>query len=92
MPWQNVVGTVYHEMNEFRTDPDVSDAIQKNNNDFLGWMSRQGEECGDQPIFAAGRNLKRVFQQVQSATGPTFVQFLYSNAVHGAEGPIPRPH
>src|SRR5215472_5023709 len=27
-PWKNVVATLYHEMNEFRTDPDVRDAIE----------------------------------------------------------------
>jgi hypothetical protein len=92
-PWKNVVGTLYHEMNEFRTDADVSDAIQNQNNDFLGWMSREGEECGDQPIVAAGANLQRIFRQVQTDEGATtYVQFLYSNAVHGAEGPVAQAH
>jgi hypothetical protein len=94
-PWQNVVGTFYHELNEFRTDCDVDDAINNDNNDFLGWMSRQGEEIGDQPIFAAGNDLSRVFKQVK-VTGTKKisvpVQFLYSNFVHGAEGPISKPH
>lgn|SRR5262249_4411699 len=94
-PWKNVVGTFYHELNEFRTDCDVDDAINSNDNDFLGWMSRQGEEIGDQPIFAAGNDLSRVFKQVKvsgtkSISAP--VQFLYSNFVHGAEGPISKPH
>jgi len=93
--WKNVVGTFYHELNEFRTDADVDDAINGGNNDFLGWMSRQGEEIGDQPIFAAGNDLSRVFKQVK-ATGTKKtslpVQFLYSNFVHGAEGPISKPH
>ena len=52
-PWKNVVGTFYHELNEYRTDADVDDAIRNNNNDFLGWMSRDGEEIGDNPISAA---------------------------------------
>jgi hypothetical protein len=93
-PWKSVVGTLYHEINEFRTDPDINDAITKNNNDFLGWTSRQGYECGDQPIFEAGASLKLVFKQVKAAGGSTSVpvQFLYSNAVHGAEGPINAPH
>ena len=93
--WKNVVGTFYHELNEFRTDADVDDAINGGNNDFLGWMSRQGEEIGDEPIFAAGNDLSRVFKQVK-ATGTKKtslpVQFLYSNFVHGAEGPISKPH
>jgi len=56
-------------------------------------MSRQGLECGDQPIFAA-RNLNLIFQEiVASDGGPKIpVQFLYSNAVHGAEGPIATPN
>ena len=52
-PWKNVVATLYHEINEFRTDADVNDAIQTGNNDALGWTSRRGQECGDQPIFVA---------------------------------------
>lgn len=94
-PWKNVVGTFYHELNEFRTDADVDDAIENDNNDFLGWMSRQGEEIGDQPIFAAGNDLSRVFKEVK-VTGTKKisvpVQFLYSNFVHGGEGPISKPH
>jgi hypothetical protein len=91
--WKNVVATLYHEINEFRTDADVRDAIETQNNDALGWMSRQGLECGDQPIFAAGQHLERVFQEVTATGGGTRipVQFLYSNVVHGAEGPIPTP-
>jgi hypothetical protein len=91
--WKNVVATLYHEMNEFRTDADVRQAISTQNNDFLGWMSRSGRECGDQPIVAASA-LNLIFQEVsvaKSAT-PVPVQFLYSNAVHGAEGPIDSPH
>jgi hypothetical protein len=92
-PWKNVVGTLYHEINEFRTDADVGQAIRTNNNDFLGWMSRSGRECGDQPIVAA-RALELIFQEVAVArsTKRVPVQFLYSNAVHGAEGPIDAPH
>ena len=91
--WKNVVGTLYHEINEFRTDPDVNDAIINNSNDFLGWNSRSGREVGDQPIFAA-TNLNQVFKEVKASTGSKRlpVQFMYSNAVHGAEGPIAKPH
>lgn len=95
-PWKNVVGTLYHEINEFRTDADVNDAIQKNNNDFLGWTSRRGHEVGDQPVFKAGDlgTLKLVFKEVKASTGSRKmpVQFMFSNAVHGAEGPISEPH
>jgi hypothetical protein len=93
-PWKNVVGTLYHELNEFRTDADVNDAIQQGSNDFLGWTSRSGKEVGDQPIFKAGADLRLVFKEVQDAPrkGRVPVQFMYSNAVHGAEGPIAQPH
>jgi hypothetical protein len=92
--WKDVVGTLYHEMNEFRTDADVGDAIEQNNDDFLGWMGAQGE-IGDEPINAAGAagNLSLVFQEILLSVGGgrVPVQFLYSNAVHGAEGPIDQP-
>jgi hypothetical protein len=90
-PWKNVVGTLYHEISEFRTDADVNDAIMKNDDDFLGWTSRQGHECGDQPIFVA-TSLGQVFREVLASGKKTPVQFMFSNAVHGAEGPIKQPH
>lgn len=93
-PWKNVVATLYHELNEFRTDPDVQDTIKTGDSDFLGWTSRQGQEVGDFPIIAAGGDLQLVFKQVK-ATGKTFflpIQFQYSNFVHGPEGPIKKPH
>lgn len=90
-PWKSVVATLYHELNEFRTDADVNDAIETGSNDFLGWMSRSGSECGDQPI-AAAESLNLVFKQVTSGTSRLPVQFMYSNDVHGAEGPIASPH
>jgi hypothetical protein len=91
--WKNVVATLYHELNEFRTDADVNDAINKNDNDLLGWMSRSGKECGDQPIFVAS-SLNLIFKEVSATIGNRKipVQFMYSNAVHGAEGPIAKPH
>lgn len=95
-PWKNVVGTLYHEINEFRTDADVNDAIQNNSNDFLGWTSRRGHEVGDQPVFKAGQsgNLKLVFKEVSASNSSKKipVQLMYSNAVHGAEGPVAEPH
>ncbi len=91
-PWKNVVGTLYHEICEFRTDADVNDAIRTGDNDFLGWMSREGEECGDQPI--AANALELVFKEVREVQMKRRypVQLMYSNAVHGAEGPIDDPH
>ena len=43
--WKDVVGTLYHEINEFRTDADVGDAIEQNNDDFLGWMGRKARSA-----------------------------------------------
>jgi hypothetical protein len=87
-PWKNVVATFYHELCEVRTDCDVEDANRNNNISFLGWNSPQGEECGDLPIFE-DPGLNRVFQEIElaNAAGKSPVQFQYSNAVHGPEGP-----
>ena len=96
-PWKNVVATFYHELNEARTDADVEDAIRAGNDpnamNFLGWISQQGEECGDFPVFEVGSDLSKVFQEVRLTTGggTAPVQFQYSNAVHGPEGPVATP-
>jgi hypothetical protein len=96
-PWKNVVGTLYHELNEFRTDADVDDAIAAGNDPngvhFLGWTSRRGQEIGDYPISVANP-LTQVFREIKTSIKKFFlpVQFLYSNAVHGPEGPINKPH
>jgi hypothetical protein len=90
-PWKNVVATFYHELNEARTDPDVEQVIQGGHASLLGWTSRQGEECGDFPVFEANP-LTLVFQEVPIAgAGTAPVQFQYSNFVHGPEGLIPTP-
>jgi len=95
--WKNVVATFYHELNEARTDPDVEDAIRAGNDPaatkFLGWTSKQGEECGDFPVFEANP-LSQVFQEVKltDGSGTVPVQFEYSDAVHGPEGPLSQPH
>jgi len=97
-PWKNVVATFYHELNEARTDPDVEDAIRVGNSvravGFLGWTSQEGEECGDFPITEAEPDLNLVMQEVglTNGGGKVPVQFQYSNAVQGPEGPIPQPH
>jgi hypothetical protein len=91
-PWKNVVCTLYHELCETQTDPDVSDAIRQNDRRFLGFNSdNHGQEIGDQPISA--NSLDRVFKEVLTLPGPrpTPVQFMFSNAVHGAEGPSEKP-
>jgi hypothetical protein len=95
-PWKNVVATFYHELNEARTDADVEDAIRAGTDPsgakFLGWVSRQGEECGDFPVFEANP-LTLVFQEVPKTdgSGRIPVQFQYSVAVHGPQGPSPDP-
>jgi hypothetical protein len=97
-PWKNVVATFYHELNEARTDADVEDAIRAgsdpNANSFLGWVSDQGEEIGDFPVSEAGGDLTVVFQEVELTdnSGTVPVQFMYSDAVHGPEGPIAQAH
>jgi hypothetical protein len=97
-PWKNVVATFYHELNEARTDPDVEDAIRAGNSPkavrFLGWTSQEGEECGDFPITEAEPDLSLVMKEVSltNGDGKVPVQFQYSNAVQGPEGPIPQPH
>src|SRR5690242_1607430 len=30
-PWKNVVATIYHQLQDVRTDPDVSDALRAGN-------------------------------------------------------------
>lgn len=94
--WKNVVATFYHELNEARTDPDVEDAIRAGNDPsavkFLGWTSDQGEECGDFPVFESNP-LSQVFKEVKltDGSGSVPIQFQYSNAVHGPEGPRSTP-
>ena len=46
------------------------------------------------PVDEAGNNLSLVFKEVPLAdgSGTVPVQFQYSNAVHGPEGPIAQPH
>jgi hypothetical protein len=91
-PWKNVVATSYHHLNEIRTDPDVEIVINGGPRSLLGWLSQQGEECGDFPVFMSNP-LSDVFQEVPVLGGGTApIQFIYSNYVHGPEGPIPDPH
>ena len=96
-PWKNLAATLYHELNEVKTDPDVEDAIQTASDSaavsFLGWTSNRGEECGDFPI-QEGHPRSKVFQEVPltDGRGTVPVQFMYSNAVHGPEGPRAEPY
>jgi hypothetical protein len=87
-PWKNVVATFYHELCEARTDPDVEEANRSGDPGLLGWTSADGEEIGDFPIFEDPK-LTHVFKEIPLAdgTGTVPIQFMYSNAVHGPEGP-----
>ena len=95
-PWKNLCATLYHEICEYRTDPDVEDAIRDPYNPaserFLGWTSDAGEEIGDYPLHA-GVTLKDIVTEVPLANGKGTVpvQFNYSNAAHGPEGPVTAP-
>ena len=84
-PWKNVVATFYHEINEFRTDPDVERANDLHNTRLLGWYSDSYGEIGDIPILEAGTNLGKVFLEVEltDGSGTVPIQLMYSNRDHG---------
>lgn len=96
-PWKNVVATLYHQLAESRTNPDVEEAMRHASDgtaeSYLGWVSASGLELGDFPI-RADIPLPSVFREVPLANGSGAVpiQLIYSNAVHGPEGPISQPH
>ena len=95
-PWKNVVATFYHELQEGRTDPDVDDAITSGQERYIGWTSDSGEEIGDFPVDEDGHDgkLDQVFVEINLAkgSGRVPVQLMYSNDVHGTEGPISKPY
>lgn len=91
-PWKNVCATLYHELQEVRTDPDVEDAIRAGRAPggarFLGWYSPEGGEIADIPIAESHGDLSRVMREVPLAAGGTApVQLMWSNRVDGPEGP-----
>jgi hypothetical protein len=96
-PWKNVCATLYHELQEARTDPDVEDAIRAGSSPgaerLLGWYSPRGGEIGDIPMLEAGGRLDLVMREVPLAdgSGTVPIQLLWSNAVGGPEGPTPTP-
>lgn len=85
--WENACATLYHELNEARTDPDVEDAIRTGDRRWIGWNSNSGQEIGDFPIEEAGPDLPTVFKKVAVDGGPGTapIQFLWSNRFHGPE-------
>jgi hypothetical protein len=92
-PWQNVCATLYHELQEVRTDPDVEDAIRARGTPaaahLLGWYSPPGGEIADIPIAEAHGNIRLVMKEVPLAdgSGTVPVQLLWSNRVGGPEAP-----
>jgi len=96
-PWKNICATLYHELQETRTDPDVEDAIRAGatpaGEHLLGWYSPRGGEIGDVPL-AVTNDPSEVLREVPLAdgSGSVPIQLLWSNAVGGPEGPITRPH
>ena len=90
-PWKNVCATLYHELQETRTDPDVEDAIRAGSSPdaekLLGWYSPHGGEIGDIPIAETNGRLDLVMKEVPLAdgSGSAPVQLMWSNAVDGPE-------
>lgn len=92
-PWKNVCATLYHELQEVRTDPDVEDAIRAGRKPaaarLLGWYSPRAGEIGDIPISETHGDIGLVMKEVPLAdgSGTVPVQLLWSNRVGGPEGP-----
>ena len=91
-PWKNVCATLYHELQEVRTDPDVEDAIRAGTTPaaakLLGWYSPQAGEIGDIPVAESHGDIGRVMREVTLRAGGTApVQLLWSNRVGGPEAP-----
>lgn len=95
--WKNVVATLYHQLIETRTNPDVEEAMRQasdaNASQYLGWVSDSGLEIGDLSLLTTGP-LSTVFREVPLRNGgaPVPIQLPWSNAKHGPEGPISQPH
>jgi hypothetical protein len=95
-PWKNVVATFYHELVEARSDADVDDVHDTSQLHLLGWYSfaSGAGEIGDTPINEAehGGGLSTVFVEIDAnGSGKIPIQLMYSNAVHGPEGPVDQP-
>lgn len=68
-PWKNITTTMYHELNEIRTDPDVEEAMRRNDDSYLGWYSPPAGEIGDIPLSLAGPYLGLVMVEVSLVAG-----------------------
>jgi hypothetical protein len=92
-PWKNVCATLYHELQEVRTDPDVEDAIRAGHTPaaarLLGWYSPRGGEIGDLPIAETHGHIELAMKEVPlvDGSGTVPVQLLWSNRVGGPEDP-----
>ena len=91
-PWKNVVATLYHVLQEVRTNPDVEDAVREADPSLFGWMSQRGGEIGDAPLEERGPSLEDVMKEVRLANGKGTVpvQLLWSNAAHASAARQPR--
>jgi hypothetical protein len=91
-PWKNVCATLYHELQEVRTDPDVEDAIRAGRapaaTHMLGWYSPYGGEIGDIPIRETHGDIHLAMKEVPLSMGGTApVQLMWSNRCGGPEAP-----
>jgi hypothetical protein len=77
-PWKNVCASVYHELQEVRTDPDVEVAAHTHNPRRLGWYAPAGGEIAALPLERHGAG---AFREVPLAdgSGTVPVQLLWSN-------------
>lgn len=96
-PWKNVVATLYHQLVDSRTNPDVEEVLRHesdaNAKQYLGWASDSGLEAGDVPLLG-NTPLRSLFREVPLANGSGVVpiQLPWSNAVAAPEGPRSQPH
>jgi hypothetical protein len=91
-PWKNVCATLYHELQEARTDPDVEDAIRAGHTTkalhYLGWYAPHAGEIGDIPIAESHGDIRLAMREVRLADGSTApIQLMWSNRVGGPEAP-----
>jgi len=82
-PWKNVAATLYHQLMETRTNPDVEEAIRRSaegtGEPYLGWISASGLELGDIPI-RSDIPLSRIFREVPLANGSGVVAVVQRGA------------
>jgi len=86
--WKNVVATLYHQLCEVRTDPDVEAVLRGElPRSALGWVSDGGLECGDFPVSEHGGELRRVFVELDVDRVVVPIQLQYSNKAHAPGRP-----